>query len=485
MRIDTLFTLRSLIVTGFIIAVIPLSLAVLYAAVAMRESAALGKTLNYEVFEQTKSIRLVLQKASDIERKARLFVLLADPAVRQPYERQSYETARAAFKQALAGLLKLRVDNKIILLANELAEKENLIYQQIIGAETANAPSLPVDEAFQGLREASNTLSREFENHVERQFNALRQQSESLEQGLLTKGAGLLLASILFIAILLAVLSRSMRQLDTAIRKLGTGKLADAIRVNGPADLRYLGERLEWLRTRLLNLETSKQQFMRNLAREIETPLEGIREGALQLAEGADGEFDAARQDSILRLGNNIEKLQTVSEELLRHSQIQAHPEDGEKTTVNVKEVLERLVEEYQDRLQAKSITVKALARPVELSGIHSQLRAIIGQLLDNAVKYSPVGGEIRIMLRTAGNQLELEVEDEGPGIGPDERGQVFAPFFRGKANKTSDTEGSGMGLAIVGEYVANHQGKVESVEPRLGQHGARIRVQIPLTDDM
>jgi two-component system sensor histidine kinase GlrK len=80
---------------------------------------------------------------------------------------------------------------------------------------------------------------------------------------------------------------------------------------------------------------------------------------------------------------------------------------------------------------------------------------------------------------------MELEVEDEGPGIDPDVRSQVFEPFFRGKAAEHGDNaEGSGLGLAIVKEYVTNHQGKVEIIDSRQDQHGARIRVQIPLTGE-
>jgi len=105
---------------------IPLFLAVMYAAFGMRETSALGRTINYQVFEQTKAIRLVLQKTADIERKARLFVLLSDPALRQPYEQQSYENTRASFKQALGELLKLHVDNKIALLVNELSRKRKI-----------------------------------------------------------------------------------------------------------------------------------------------------------------------------------------------------------------------------------------------------------------------------------------------------------------------------------------------------------------------
>ncbi len=485
MKFKNILSLKSLIVLGFIVAVIPLFLAVMYAAVGLRETSILGRTINSEVFEQTKAIRLVLQKTGDIERKARLFVLLSDPALRQPYERESYESTRASFKQALSTLLKLHVDNKIALLVNELSEKEDLIYQQIISSAGENDLKLPVDEAFQGLRESSRSLSDEFESHVDHEFNELHRRSETLEQGLFIKGAVLLLVSFVFITILLAILSRSMRQLDASIRRLGSGELEEPIDVTGPSDMRYLGNRLEWLRTHLLELEMSKQQFMNNVAREIEQPLEKIREGAQQLADEADENQHSARADIAQLLCHNVDKLKTVSEELVRYSQINAKPELNRKATVNMKALLESVIEDFQPRLQAKAISLKMLVRPVELSGIHEQLRGIIEQLLSNAVKYSPANGEIRIMLRDSGAQMELEVEDEGPGIALEEREHVFEPFFRGKTAPVDEgAEGPGLGLAIVREYVANHQGKVEIIDSRQDQQGARIRVQLPLSGE-
>jgi two-component system sensor histidine kinase GlrK len=482
LKFKKLLSLKSLIVLGFVIAVIPLFLAVMYAAFGMRETSALGRTINSQVFEQTKAIRLVLQKTSDIERKARLFLLLSDPTLRQPYERQSYESTRASFNQALSALQKLHVNNKIALSIKELSEKESLIYQQIINSPNEKDLTLPVDEAFQGLRESSNNLSREFEGYVEHEFNELRQQSVSLEQGLLTKGAVLLTISFVFIAILLIILSRSMRQLDASIRCLGSGELDKPIDVEGPSDLRYLGNRLEWLRTHLIELEVSKQQFMHNVAREIDTPLESLREGAELLANEANEKQDPERQNIALLLCNNVDKLKTVSEELVRYSQINSKPELSRKETINMKVLLESVIESFQTRLHSKSIRLKKLVRPVEISGIHDQLRSIIEQLMSNAVKFSPTGGEIRIMLRDSGAQMELEIEDEGIGIAPDERPHVFEPFFRGKAPQPDDnSEGPGLGLAIVKEYVSNHQGNVDIIDSREDQQGARIRVQLPL----
>ena len=480
-------SLKSLIALGFVIAVIPLFLAVMYAAFGMRETSALGRTINSQVFEQTKAIRLVMQKTSDIERKARLFVLLSDPAIRQPYEQKSYESTRASFKQALNELLNLHISNKITLLVNELSEKENLIYQQIIGLEDEDNLQLPIDQVFQGLRESSNSLAREFEYHVEHEFSELRIQSESLEQGLLTKGAVLLVISFIFIALLLFMVSRSMRQLDASIRRLGLGELDEPINVEGPSDLRYLGDRLEWLRTHLMELEASKQQFMHNVALEIDQPLQNIcaSVGHLANVEGDDEKPSSARQDIARQLAMNADKLRTVYGELVRYSQVNAKPDASRKANTNMKSLLESVIEDFQPRLQAKSICLKKLVKPIKILGIQEQLRSILEQLMLNAVRYSPVGGEIRIMLRGSGKQMELEVEDDGPGFDPEERSHVFEPFFRGKSIQGDENaEGLGLGLAIVKEYVANHQGKVDIIDPRQDQNGARIRIQLPLTGE-
>ncbi|MCQ8128370.1 sensor histidine kinase [Methylomonas rivi] len=481
MKFKNLLSLKSLIVLGFATAVIPLFLGVLYAAYGLRETAALGRTINSQVFEQTKTIRLVLQKSSDIERKARLFVLLSDPALRQPYERESYESARASFKQSLGDLLKLRVDNKIALLVNELSEKENLIYQQIIGSETDHNFQLPIDEAFQGLRESSNVLSREFENHVEHTFNELRQLSESWEQGLLIKGAVLLLLSCGLVLALLNVLSGSMRQLDTAIRRLGSGELNEPIEVGGPADLRYLGERLEWLRTHLIALESSKLQLMQNLAREIEQPLQHIRHGAEQLATPIEQPALNAETDIAQQVEASVDKLQTVSEQLLQYSRLQSAQPAENMRVLNMHELLETSLESFENALKAKSIEVKKLIEPLQIEGMEEQCRGIVEQLLANAIQFSPTNGEIRITLRESGDYMELEIEDDGPGIAPDIRPHAFEPFYRAIPEEYPEHGENRLGLAMAREYVTRHQGQIEFIDPRQDHAGARVRVRIPL----
>ncbi len=449
----------------------------MYAAHGLQESSTLGRTINIRVFEQTKTIGMVLQKASDIERKARLFVLLSDPALRQPYERESYESARAAFKQALNDLLQLHVDNKIALLINELSEKENLIYQQIIESETEDNFQLPIDEAFLGLREASNTLAREFEIHVEQTLNELRLSTETLEHDLFIKGSILFVISCCFVLALLSVISRSIRQLDTAIRRLGSNNLQNPIRVNGPSDLHYLGERLEWLRTHLLSLAASKQQLLQNLAHEIEQPLKWLQNSSKLLSDNAP-ERPAIRE----QITASSDKLECIADQLLKYSQLHEAQTKNNKRLIDMGELLETVIDDAQEALEAKSLKISKTIEPTRVNGVAKHMRGIFEQSLANAIRFSPENGEIRITLINADEQMELEIEDDGPGIAEAERNQVFEPFYRGNPS-AADKVGkcAGLGLALVREYVAQHQGRVEFIEPSQNHHGACLWVQIPL----
>ena len=481
MSFKKFLSLKSFIVSGLLITVIPVLLSVMFAISAIREISALGNSTNAEIFVQTKTLGVVLQKAADVERKARLFVLLSDPALRQPYELQSYENTRIAFKQALKEVLELQVDNKIVLLIKELSEKEDLIYQQIMQAENTSNPGLSIDDAFQGLRESAANLSREFEKVVEQRFSGLRQRSATLEQGLLLKGGVLLFFTLIFIVTLLGTVAPAIRQLAVAIRRLAVGELAETIVVNGPMDMQALGHCLEVLRAHLMELEDAKQLFMQSVAVEFDGALESLLADMELLVTQTENAPSHEQHALALQLCHKIEMLKAVSQELSLFSRINKSAEQV-KERVNMKELAESILDSFQPQLQAKDITVMKLLRPVEVFGVYEQLQNIISQLLGNAVRYSPQGGEIRIMLRDFNYQLELEVEDEGPGINVADSAFVFEPFFRSKPADIVDIEhGTGLGLAFVREYVANHHGKVEILASRQDQAGTRILVQIPL----
>lgn len=478
MSVNRFLSLKFLLAIGFGCALIPLAVAVMSAALAMQRNTEQSERAIYQVVEETKITRTVLQKVGDIERKARLFVLLADPGLRQPYERESYEAARATLKEALSELMRRETDKRIALLANELSEKERIVYEQIMGSGVEGQVRLPVDEAFRGLHEAANALWQDVALRVDGRVNELHDNVASAQRGLFIRGALLSLLALGFIGALWRLLSRSIAQLDQAIRQLGSGGVERPIVVDGPKDLAYLGERLDWLRSRLLALEETKQRFMRNVSEGLEEPLTRI-DASLERLPRADGESGTAADE----LRESVEKLQAMFLDLRQYNRVNDHPNGSDRQRVDLKALVESALEACGDRLGAKSLRVQRLLQPAELRGVPDQLSTVCATLLGNAIDFSPTGGEIRVMLTRADNQVMLEVEDDGPGIAENERAQVFEPFFRGQAARNRDSDGSGMGLAIVSECVANHQGYAEALEPRQDLGGSRIRVSLPIAE--
>src|SRR5204862_7195698 len=126
----------------------------------------------------------------------------------------------------------------------------------------------------------------------------------------------------LALAILFAVLiARPIRQLDQAIRQMGTADFTHAIEVNGPQDLRYLGQRLEWLRTRLHELEEQQNRFLRHVSHELKTPLTAVRDGAELLRDRVGGDLSTEQQEIVRMVREKPVPLQKLIKDLLTYPQ--------------------------------------------------------------------------------------------------------------------------------------------------------------------
>ena len=163
----------------------------------------------------------------------------------------------------------------------------------------------------QSMLAASSQLTQ---RAIERlQVTATRARETWLWLALATAAIAAALAT--FFAVLI---SRPIRQLDLAIRQMGTADFTHAIIVNGPQDLRYVGQRLEWLRTRLRDLEEQQTRFLRHVSHELKTPLTAVREGAELLRDEVGGKLTREQQDIVRIVRENTLSLQKLIEDLLR-----------------------------------------------------------------------------------------------------------------------------------------------------------------------
>jgi len=489
-------SLRRLVLLGFALAVLPLIMAIVSAASAVEELAVLSQKSVYQVAQQTQKSRMLLERLTEAERRARQHLVLLDAS-----SRHSYEESHQSLLEVIASLLKLPASKPLVEAVSTLAEQEEETYQWIMNSQQPQAEKAGKDdrrrskqgqeldnrravEAFQALNAKAKDISLGYSEYVDQEAKDLETRSRDVQRRLFVQSALLLPISFGLISFFVYLIIRPIRRMDISIRSLGSGDFSRPIRVLGPRDLEYLGERLEWLRNRLRSLEEAKQLFMRNVSHEIKTPLATIHEGTALLADEVVGELNPEQREIAQIMVSNTRRLESLLARLLNYSQVNARVNRSKLDTVDMATLIGQQLDEYQIQFRAKSIVITDRLEPVKVQGRAEQLRTIVDNLLSNAVKYSPVNGEIRISLERNGKNMVLEVEDDGPGIDRDERCHVFEPFFQGRAAREVGVNGTGFGLAIVSECVASHRGKAEVLEPRNDKTGARINIQIPLQFD-
>jgi two-component system sensor histidine kinase GlrK len=290
-----------------------------------------------------------------------------------------------------------------------------------------------------------------------------------------------LLATAIALAAALAltrVIARPIAQIDSAIRQLGSADFEREIRVSGPADLQSLGERLDWLRRRLTELESQKNRFLRHLSHDLKTPLAALREGTELLNDQVAGPLAPPQRLVVAILRDNSVKLQRLIEELLDYQRALHAAAGLEAGPLGLEALLRQSVQAHQLAAQSKAQRIELDAEPLTVWADAAKLRSVIDNLVGNAVKFTPAGGLIRVLARKRGEAATIEVVDSGPGVPLEEREAIFEAFFRGRAGAGGRAEGTGLGLAIAREFTEAHGGRVEVVPGALGGH---FRVTLPL----
>jgi signal transduction histidine kinase len=201
------------------------------------------------------------------------------------------------------------------------------------------------------------------------------------------------------------------------------------------------------------------------------------------------GELESFVSDSSLppetqtRAGDMLEevvRLARIVEGLLLVSRLEAGEGQMKRESVNLAEIASSVAEQMELLCQDKLLTFNCdTRRPVIVEGDEIRLRQVVVNLIDNAIKYTPEGGTITLVVRSEGQKAMLEVSDTGIGISPEARPKVFDRFFRAEEARTNRTPGSGLGLSIVKTIVEAHGGSV-SVESNENL-GTKCRVELAL----
>ncbi|RIL01653.1 MAG: PAS domain-containing sensor histidine kinase, partial [Proteobacteria bacterium] len=229
--------------------------------------------------------------------------------------------------------------------------------------------------------------------------------------------------------------------------------------------------------TDLRRIESVRRDFVANASHELKTPLTAIRGFAERLV---DAELpEAGAKHAVEAILGNAKRLGILVEDLLELSRIESGSVPLRPEPIAVGELAQRLLRELDPRLRGGE-----LAASFESDGSdrvvadRRALEHVLANLLDNAIKYSPPGGEIRVRMRGAGDRLRVEVEDTGIGIPPKDLPRIFERFYRVDAGRSRALGGTGLGLAIVKHWVQALGGET-GCDSQLG-HGSTFWFELP-----
>lgn len=231
--------------------------------------------------------------------------------------------------------------------------------------------------------------------------------------------------------------------------------------------------------TELRRLESLRQEFVANVSHELKTPLSSIKAYAETLREGAinDPQHNLV---FVKRIEDQADRLHELILDLISLARIEAGQHAYEIEDVDVGPVVDACLEHYRPNAGAKQLDLQAEPPPSPLAvrADDEALRQILDNLVNNAIKYTPPEGKIRIAWRTEGRSVLIEVSDTGIGVAPDDQPRLFERFFRVDKARSRELGGTGLGLSIV-KHLAQFFGGSVGVRSRLGE-GSVFWVRLP-----
>ena len=249
------------------------------------------------------------------------------------------------------------------------------------------------------------------------------------------------------------------------------------------ADVRHKNELLQAAYKRIRGAERAKSQYMRKVAHELKEPLAAIQMMLRTVLDGFAGEFPERSRHFMERAERRARELSLVTQDLLTLSRAREGPATAEPVDLRPEELVEAAVGSLQEAAARAGVSVTTESdsgiEPVE--GDPAGLQQLIGNLVSNAIRYTPRGGRVTIRVRKTGQKLRIEVADTGIGIPSTDLERVFDEFYRSANARGHTSDGTGLGLSIVKAVVEQHGGTV-SVASAVGQ-GTTFTVELPLKE--
>lgn len=313
-------------------------------------------------------------------------------------------------------------------------------------------------------------------------FNPLEQEfSQSVRDSILLAGGVALIIALGLGILLVRRLARPLTELRLAAEQISQGRLEPRVNITSSDELGRLGETFNQMAESLQRSEKLRRQLILDIAHELRTPLM-IQQSHLELL-----------LDNVVP--PTPQQLQTIYEQnlllgrLVRDLQLLALADAGElqilRTPTSLGELLRGVAAQVEPTLAEKRLRLETeIADDLPTLALDRQrIEQVLLNILDNACRYTPPGGAIRLSASKEGSVVHVSVRDEGPGIAPDDLPHLFERFYRGDKSRARASGGTGLGLAIAKALIEAHGGKIWA--ENVPEGGARFHFTLPVTQSL
>ena len=247
-----------------------------------------------------------------------------------------------------------------------------------------------------------------------------------------------------------------------AVRRLKPRAALPAALVEGWSLVR--GVRIFCLRReyrRVLDLEASKSAFLYLAAHELRTPLAVARGYIEMVGSGTLNPAGAEAKEVLRRADGKLVEMNELVHQMIEMARLQ-EGNQVQLELVDIREIVREAVAHSESLAGTEHhLVAEDPGRPVQVMADRFRFRTVLTNLIDNAIKYSPEGGEVRVTVRNTGESVRVSVSDQGLGIDPKELAQLFQPFVRTRPQPA--TPGLGLGLFLAREIARAHRGDLSA----------------------
>lgn len=282
-----------------------------------------------------------------------------------------------------------------------------------------------------------------------------------------------LIVSLVVIQLLAHGMVMPLRQMVAATRAMAGGDYGQRVTATAQDEVGSLARSFNTMAAELEQVERQRRELIANVGHELRTPIAALRARLENLADGV----EALDGDAVTAMLKGTERLSRLVDQLLKLSQFESGVVRIDRQDFLVSEVIADAMGEVSPVSDGVRITAEVDDR-LAGRGDPERLHEVLTNLLTNAVRHSPAGGQVRVRGAPVPGGLRIEVSDEGAGVPEADIDRIFDRFYRVDASRDSGAGGAGLGLAIARSIVELHGGSIWAAQPAAA--GCRIVVELP-----